>query len=94
MFSCSGSAVVKQSTHHPKAKGSKLATSVVQREKLSQQYMKESDMFSCSGSAVVKQSTHFPRFEGPIQVELNFDGLKSSQKLLALKGCSHVRFEG
>jgi hypothetical protein len=64
MLSCSGSAVVEQSNHHSKAKGSNLAPTDTRREKLSQHYMKESDMFSCSGSAVVKQLTHHSKAKG------------------------------
>ncbi len=65
LVSRSGSTVVKQLTPHPKAKGLILATTDLRREKkLSQQYMKESDMFSCSGSAVVEQSTHFLKAKG------------------------------
>ncbi len=65
LVSRSGSTVVEQSTHHPKAKSWNLATTDIRREKkLSQQYMKESDLFSCSGSAVVEQSTHFPKANG------------------------------
>ncbi len=57
MFSCSGSAVVEQSINHPKVKGSNLAVTDTQREKkLSQLYMKESDMFSCSGKTISSSS--------------------------------------